>query len=647
MPPTTLASAASMPAITITQSASRSAGATERMRSRPATPQSSCSSTCRAAQLGADARLVRGRRVRGAGRDDRDAAGGRERRDRDPGAARALVLERAGVDAPHRGARGLVGARHEHRARAAVAQRAHDRLDLGGRLALGEHRLGRPLPRVALQVDLREAEVGEAHALTAPAPAASDEPCDTSAAARTTSAPSRSTPSSSSRNSGTQMLSDGDGAAVRVEHARADAADVVAEAAAVDREAARAHALELGGEPLEARDRGRRRPRQRVRQQRAHALERQQRELREAARDAVRGRALAHGADRAHRLRRTSPARRRPRRRRRARSAARSRPSRRAAPPWRAAPRGGRRSSCARRSPAAGSAARGGRSNPGSARRSRAPAACARGGTPWPWRSPCGWRARSRRAARCGPAPRAGAAPGRPRRARFPQLSPRREDSAFRRAAPVYHPGTWRPGPVRASRRPVTSAARRCASRTTRCCAARGGSSTTSIRCRTRAARRSCARPFAHARIGAIDASAALALPGVIGVVTGADVAAHSRPFASALGPAIVHHAAAVDVARYVGEPVCVVVARDRYIAEDARRARARRLRAAARGGERRGGAGRGRAAAAPGARLQRRRATARSATAIPTRPSRAPRTSCASASAIRARRPRRSSATA
>ena len=76
--------------------------------------------------------------------------------------------------------------------------------------------------------------------------------------------------------------------------------------------------------------------------------------------------------------------------------------------------------------------------------------------------------------------------------------------------------------------------------------------------------------PFAHARIGDIDASAALASPGVIGVVTGADVAAHSRPFGSALGPGIVHHAAAVDVARYVGEPVCVVVARDRYLAEDA-----------------------------------------------------------------------------
>jgi 2-furoyl-CoA dehydrogenase large subunit len=76
--------------------------------------------------------------------------------------------------------------------------------------------------------------------------------------------------------------------------------------------------------------------------------------------------------------------------------------------------------------------------------------------------------------------------------------------------------------------------------------------------------------PFAHARIGHVDVSAALALPGVIGVVTGAEVAAHSRPFASALGPGLIHHAAAVDVARYVGEPVCVVVARDRYIAEDA-----------------------------------------------------------------------------
>src|SRR6516164_6893689 len=37
--------------------------------------------------------------------------------------------------------------------------------------------------------------------------------------------------------------------------------------------------------------------------------------------------------------------------------------------------------------------------------------------------------------------------------------------------------------------------------------------------------------PFAHARIANLDASAALEHPGVIGVLTGADVAAMSNPF--------------------------------------------------------------------------------------------------------------------
>ena len=36
--------------------------------------------------------------------------------------------------------------------------------------------------------------------------------------------------------------------------------------------------------------------------------------------------------------------------------------------------------------------------------------------------------------------------------------------------------------------------------------------------------------PFAHARITRLDASAALELPGVVGVLTGADVAELSRP---------------------------------------------------------------------------------------------------------------------
>jgi 2-furoyl-CoA dehydrogenase large subunit len=59
-------------------------------------------------------------------------------------------------------------------------------------------------------------------------------------------------------------------------------------------------------------------------------------------------------------------------------------------------------------------------------------------------------------------------------------------------------------------------------------------------------------------------------VPGVVGVLTGKDVAALSRPFPSAIGRAVEHWAAAVDRVRYVGEPVAVVVASDRYVAEDA-----------------------------------------------------------------------------
>jgi 2-furoyl-CoA dehydrogenase large subunit len=76
--------------------------------------------------------------------------------------------------------------------------------------------------------------------------------------------------------------------------------------------------------------------------------------------------------------------------------------------------------------------------------------------------------------------------------------------------------------------------------------------------------------PFAHARIRSIDTSAALAVDGVLGVLTGAQVGELTRPFASVLRAGIEYRAAAVDVVRYVGEPVAVVVARDRYVAEDA-----------------------------------------------------------------------------
>ncbi len=73
-----------------------------------------------------------------------------------------------------------------------------------------------------------------------------------------------------------------------------------------------------------------------------------------------------------------------------------------------------------------------------------------------------------------------------------------------------------------------------------------------------------------HAKIAGLDASAALELPGVVGVLTGADVAAMSRPFPAGIESGVPYHAAAIEVARYAGEPLAVVVARDRYVAEDA-----------------------------------------------------------------------------
>jgi len=73
-----------------------------------------------------------------------------------------------------------------------------------------------------------------------------------------------------------------------------------------------------------------------------------------------------------------------------------------------------------------------------------------------------------------------------------------------------------------------------------------------------------------HARIRGLDASAALELPGVVGVLTGADVAAMSRPFPAGIDSGVEYLAAAHEVTRYAGEPLAVVVANDRYVAEDA-----------------------------------------------------------------------------
>ncbi|MDB5962245.1 MAG: carbon monoxide dehydrogenase [Massilia sp.] len=76
--------------------------------------------------------------------------------------------------------------------------------------------------------------------------------------------------------------------------------------------------------------------------------------------------------------------------------------------------------------------------------------------------------------------------------------------------------------------------------------------------------------PHGHAEIVAIDSSAALALPGVRAVLTGQDVAAWSSPFAVGVKQPMEHWSIAIEKARYVGEPVAVVMAESRYLAEDA-----------------------------------------------------------------------------
>jgi carbon-monoxide dehydrogenase large subunit len=76
---------------------------------------------------------------------------------------------------------------------------------------------------------------------------------------------------------------------------------------------------------------------------------------------------------------------------------------------------------------------------------------------------------------------------------------------------------------------------------------------------------------IAHGRIVSIDTSAAEALDGVEAVFTGAQIAAFLQPMPIATPfPSPEHRAVAVDVVRYVGEPVAVVVAADRYLARDA-----------------------------------------------------------------------------
>lgn len=90
--------------------------------------------------------------------------------------------------------------------------------------------------------------------------------------------------------------------------------------------------------------------------------------------------------------------------------------------------------------------------------------------------------------------------------------------------------------------------------------------------------------PYAHARILSIDVTAAQTMPGVVAVYDGASVADRIKPLTNseelrvpegiaALNPVVKIQPApilAVDEVNYVGQPIAMVVAETRYLAEDA-----------------------------------------------------------------------------
>ena len=79
--------------------------------------------------------------------------------------------------------------------------------------------------------------------------------------------------------------------------------------------------------------------------------------------------------------------------------------------------------------------------------------------------------------------------------------------------------------------------------------------------------------PYAHAKIVGVDVSAAEALAGVAGTLTGAEIAAQTQPFIE-IGPEpcarIKDYPLAVSKVRYQGEPVVAVVAESAALADDA-----------------------------------------------------------------------------
>lgn len=76
--------------------------------------------------------------------------------------------------------------------------------------------------------------------------------------------------------------------------------------------------------------------------------------------------------------------------------------------------------------------------------------------------------------------------------------------------------------------------------------------------------------PYPHAKIKSIGTDRTTQLSGVKGVITGQDLVGKLRPFPVGVSSNVEYYPLAIDKVRYVGEPVAVVVAKNRYIAEDA-----------------------------------------------------------------------------
>ena len=79
---------------------------------------------------------------------------------------------------------------------------------------------------------------------------------------------------------------------------------------------------------------------------------------------------------------------------------------------------------------------------------------------------------------------------------------------------------------------------------------------------------------YAHARIGAISTDGALASPGVFAVLTGRELADQLKVMPGPFMPipkSTERRPLVVDIARYAGDPVAVVLATDSYLASDAR----------------------------------------------------------------------------